>query len=256
MKYLKYLLIIIPFFIRGNGYAQDYTGTWSARQDDNVLETNTFIELKRVDSDTYKGQLVWEGIPYSFLGKSVRRGHMLYIPIKIYHNGKIADSANLHLYPIDDNRLDFIYDHTGRFASIYNMYCSEIAAAQALARLEALKGDSRSASNQCIDVAKKVFYAVANGDVSILKRYLTTTFYRTSFPYSDARTREVLLSVPKSKRDRLINHVNRAEITTIPSKAGDVVTVIFTNTLTGKDYTMQLIDEYENGDWKVFEILY
>lgn len=164
--------------------------------------------------------------------------------------------AILHLYPIHDNRLDFIYEHHGRFSSIYNMYCTEIATAQVLSKLDESNSKTKESYNQCAVIAKKVFYAVASGDVSILKRYLTTEFYRTSFPYSDVYIREMLLSVPKEKRDRLIDHVNRAEITTIPNKVGDVVTVIFSNPFTGKDYTMQLIDEYENGDWKVFEIQY
>lgn len=258
MKYLKKCLLIATFLSVSMLIvsAQDYTGTWCTRQDNNVLEDDTFIILKEVGATSCKGQLIWNGSTYNFIGENIYRNHnMLYsnIPIKIYRNGKMVDSAILHLYPIDNNRLDFIYNHSGRFASIYNMYCTEIATAQALARLETLREQPKRSYDQCVSIAKKVLYAMANGDVSTLKHYLSTKFYRTNFPYSDAYIRKMLLSVPKNKRDKLINHVNQSKITTIPNNAGDVVTVIFTNIATGKDYTMQLIDEYENGDWKVSE---
>ena len=97
---------------------------------------------------------------------------------------------------------------------------------------------------------------MANGDVSALKRLLTSDFYNKNFPYNDAYIRELLLGVPKSKRERLIDHVNRSEITAIPNRTGDVVTVIFTNTVTGKDFTVRLIDEYGNGNWKIYEFEY
>ena len=97
---------------------------------------------------------------------------------------------------------------------------------------------------------------MANGDVSALERLLTSECYNENFPYNDAYVRELLLGVPKSKRERLIDHVNRSEITAIPNRTGDVVTVIFTNTVTGKDFTVRLIDEYGNGNWKIYEFEY
>lgn len=50
--------------------------------------------------------------------------------------------------------------------------------------------------------------------------------------------------------------VNQSEATTIMNRAGDVITVILTNKVTKKVFTIQLIDESETGDWKVFNYEY
>ena len=71
------------------------------------------------------------------------------------------------------------------------------------------------------------------------------------------QNREILLSVPEAKRKQLRNDItNNSTVTTIPNNAGDVITIIFTNKRTNKDFTVQLVDEKENNDWKVFDYTY
>ena len=144
----------------------------------------------------------------------------------------------------------------GDFTFLYDMYYAENATKQLGADINVWKRKTRKTCDRCVAIAKKCFYAVANGDVSALKRLLTSECYNENFPYNDAYVRELLLGVPKSKRERLIDHVNRSEITAIPNRTGDVVTVIFTNTVTGKDFTVRLIDESGNGNWKIYEFEY
>ena len=108
--------------------------------------------------------------------------------------------------------------------------------------------------NKAKEVAKSAFFAVANGDVATLKRSFTVDAYNAYFPYNDSYIRESLLSVPIERRRRLIEHAKKSEVTTIPNNAGDVVTLIFTNTTTGKIFTMQLIDLQMNNDWKINEV--
>lgn len=69
--------------------------------------------------------------------------------------------------------------------------------------------------------------------------------------------REILLSVPYQNRKKLIDHVqNQSVASTIINRAGDVITVILTNKLSQKEFTVQLNDEYGNGNWKVFAYWY
>lgn len=103
-----------------------------------------------------------------------------------------------------------------------------------------------------IERAKEAFYATANGDVAKLKRLLTPEFYKKYYPYSDAKVKEILLSVPIEKRKRMIDQIkNNSIYSAFINRAGDVITVTITNKSTKKEITFQLIDEKENGDWKV-----
>lgn len=150
---------------------------------------------------------------------------------------------------------DLISDDTfickSNFSSLYDLYCIEIATAQAGADLKRLP-DYRKAK----EVAISAFLALAYGDVPTLKKCYSIDAYNEFFPYSDSYIRESLLNVPVDRRKRLIDHVNNAEITTVPNNAGDVVTLIFTNTTTGKIITLQLFDEQMNNNWKIIEIMY
>ena len=100
--------------------------------------------------------------------------------------------------------------------------------------------------------AKALFVATANGDVARLKQLMTPELYKETFPYSDSYVREILLSVPYQNRKKLIDHVqNQSVASTVINRAGDAITVTLTNKLSRKEFTVQLIDEYGNGNWKV-----
>ena len=114
-----------------------------------------------------------------------------------------------------------------------------------------------SSRNIAISRAKAVFIATANGDVATLKQLMTPGFYKETYPYSDSYVREVLLSVPYQNRKKLIDHVqNQSVASTVINRAGDVITVTLTNKLSQKEFTVQLIDEHGNGNWKVFFFFY
>lgn len=108
-----------------------------------------------------------------------------------------------------------------------------------------------------ISRAKAVFIATANGDVATLKQLMTPEFYKETYPYSDSYVREILLSVPYQNRKKLIDHVqNHSVASTIINRTGDVITVTLTNRLSQKEFTVQLVDEHGNGNWKVFSYWY
>lgn len=108
-----------------------------------------------------------------------------------------------------------------------------------------------------ISRAKAVFIATANGDVATLKQLMTPEFYKETYPYSDSYVREILLSVPYQNRKKLIDHVqNHSVASTVINRTGDVITVTLTNRLSQKEFTVQLIDEHGNGNWKVFAYWY
>lgn len=112
-----------------------------------------------------------------------------------------------------------------------------------------------SSKNIAIANAKALFIATANGDVAKIKKLTTTDFYREKYPYSDAKVREILLSVPLEKRKKAINQVRtQTKASAIMNRAGDVITVILDNQVTGKSFTMRLIEE--NGNWLVYEYDY
>lgn len=115
----------------------------------------------------------------------------------------------------------------------------------------------KSSEEIAIARAKAVFIATANGDVAQLKRLMTPEFYEENYPYSDARVREILLSVPAAKRKSMIDNIqNKCKASTLINRAGDVITVILTNTVTNKEFTVQLLDEKGNNDWIVFNYWY
>ena len=112
-----------------------------------------------------------------------------------------------------------------------------------------------SAKNTAIANAKALFIAMANGDVTKIKELTTAEFYREKYPYSDAKVREILLSVPLVKRKKAINQVRtQTKASAIMNRAGDVITVILDNQVTGKSFTMRLVEE--NGNWLVYEYDY
>ena len=112
-----------------------------------------------------------------------------------------------------------------------------------------------SSKNIAIANAKALFIATANGDVAKIKKLTTTDFYREKYPYSDAKVREILLSVPLEKRKKAINQVRtQTKASAIMNRAGDVITVILDNQVIGKSFTMRLIEE--NGNWLVYEYDY
>lgn len=105
--------------------------------------------------------------------------------------------------------------------------------------------------------AKEVFVATANGDIAKLKQLLTPEFYKRYYPYSDSKMREILLSVPYEQRQKMVDQaLHHDEITAFTNRAGDVITVTFANKNNNKMFTMQLMDEYGNGDWRVFDYDY
>lgn len=105
-----------------------------------------------------------------------------------------------------------------------------------------------------ISRAKALFIATANGDVAKIKQLTTPEFYREKYPYSDARVRQMLLNVPADKRKNMIYQIqNQTTATASMNRAGDVITVTLTNKVTRKEFTVQMIDERGNGDWRVFD---
>ncbi len=105
--------------------------------------------------------------------------------------------------------------------------------------------------------AEAVFIATANGDVAKLKQLMTPKFYKENYPYSDDEVRLMLLNVPLAKRMKLVDQIkNQSSVSTIMSRSGDVITVVFTNKNTDKDISVQLFDENEDENWKVFNYWY
>lgn len=115
---------------------------------------------------------------------------------------------------------------------------------------------NKAKRQKAVAVARQVFVAVANGDVASLKSCTTEEFYQSEFPYDDDTIRNILLSVPVHQRRKLIEHINTSDVTVVPNRAGDVMTVIFTNKVTDKDYVVQLLDEPGAGGWKIFSYTY
>lgn len=111
--------------------------------------------------------------------------------------------------------------------------------------------------NKAISRAKELFIATANGNVATIKKLTLTDFYKEKYPYSDAKVRELLLSVPFEKRQRMIGQIkNHCKTSTLMNRAGDVITVTLENQITGKEITIRLLDEEENGNWLVFDYEY
>lgn len=247
---IKTAISVLCFLCAGVVFAQDYSGTWYRHND--LISDDTFILLDKVNDGKYTGKLVWNGHSYTFRSTQLYKpyGKEYWImPITISYDYKTNVYAEINLYPIELNRIDFICKY--KFSSLYDLYCTEIATAQAWADLKRQQG-----YREAKEVAISALRALAYGDVPTLKRCYSIDAYKKFFPYSDSYTRQSLLNVPVERRKRLIEHVNNAEITTIPNNAGDVVTFIFTNTTTGEIITLQLFDERMNNNWKIIELTY
>ncbi len=81
-----------------------------------------------------------------------------------------------------------------------------------------------------IKIAKELFVATANGDVNRLKQLMTSDFYKQHYPYSDAKVREMLLSVPYARRQNMKDQIlNHSDVSTVINRPGDVITVFLTN---------------------------
>lgn len=116
-----------------------------------------------------------------------------------------------------------------------------------------------SAAQRKLAISRVKEYAVAlcEGNVAKLKRLTTYDYYRTLFPSSDAELKSYLLSVPYAKRMREKDRkVIRSEYSTFENRPGDVITVVVTDSITGEEDYYQLLDEYENGDWRIFNLNY
>lgn len=109
-----------------------------------------------------------------------------------------------------------------------------------------------------VERAKQIWIATAQGDVQTLHEYTTEDFFDRQYGgYTDEEIREILLSVPYERREKMIDHINNhTTITTYPNSAGDVVTVEFLDDISGKVMTFQLVDETGLEDWKVFDYSY
>lgn len=65
----------------------------------------------------------------------------------------------------------------------------------------------QSSTDIAISRAKELFIATANGDVARIKKLTILECYKKKYPYSDAKVKELLLSVPYEKRQKLIDQI-------------------------------------------------
>lgn len=108
-----------------------------------------------------------------------------------------------------------------------------------------------------IQRVEELFIATANGDVDKIKKLMTHDFYKIKYPYSDAAVRKILLDAPYEKRQKLIDHIkHHSRKKAYLNRAGDMITVYLSNLATGKEFTIQLIDENGNGNWLVCDYDY
>lgn len=115
----------------------------------------------------------------------------------------------------------------------------------------------KSSTDIAISRAKELIIATANGDISRIKKLTTPEFYKEQYPYSDAEIQGLLLSVPYEKRQKLIDHIrNHSKASALRNRAGDFITVIIENTITGKDFTIGMLDVEGNGDWRAISYEY
>lgn len=111
--------------------------------------------------------------------------------------------------------------------------------------------------SKAISRAKELFIATANGNVATIKKLTLPDFYKGKYPYSDARVRELHLSVPCEKRQRMIDQIkNHWKASTLMNRVGNVITVTLENQIIGKEIMIRLLDEEENGNWLVFDYEY
>lgn len=115
----------------------------------------------------------------------------------------------------------------------------------------------KSSTDIAISRAKELFIATANGDVARIKKLTMPEFYKKKYPYSDTKVREMLLSVPYDKRQKLIDQIkNHCTASALRNRAGDFITVTLENKVTGKEFTICLMDENEDGNWRVISYEY
>ena len=113
-------------------------------------------------------------------------------------------------------------------------------------------GENSRVSNDYVkNLIKKFVRAFANGDVATIKRLTTPEFYRNNFPgSSDAEVRQILLSAPLERRNKLINHIeNYSDFTIIPNRAGDYITVYVDNRISKKTCTFGLFND--GNSWRI-----
>lgn len=116
---------------------------------------------------------------------------------------------------------------------------------------------AQNSSDIAISRAKELFIATANGDVARIKKLTMPEFYKQKYPYSDAKVRELLLSVSYEKRQKLIDQIkNHCKASALRNRAGDFITVTLENNVTGKEFTICLLDKEENGNWRIVSYEY
>lgn len=264
-----YLSIFFFLFSLSSMNAQNYSGLWQSRDDTNVLYAEVYIDLERRADGSYTGTLYYYDNVYVFVSSK---------PSSVY--GKAYKSCTLTLTKKNNqaipynlgagcelllyndmqksNRVDFV-NKSNSYApsSIYNMYNGTIASQNALAQINGKTSSSQNQREVAIKRAKEAFIATANGDVAKLEKLLTPDFYSQYYPYSDAKVKEILLSVPYERRKLMIDQISyNTDVSTIVNRAGDVITVMFTNRTNHSIFTVQLLDEYGTGDWRIFDYDY
>ena len=106
-----------------------------------------------------------------------------------------------------------------------------------------------------IEMCYSLVYAVADGDITLIKKITTDRFQREEFHgMSDEEIKRVMLSRPYSERERHKRHF-REHSDTIVLKHQNNISVMFTNVQTGKVMTMRLI-QTSPGKWKIDEVLF
>lgn len=254
------LILLSVLFVGFSTHARsgnDYSGTWRERDSYDTFYKDTYITLRYHYDGTHSGILVYKGMSYD-----IKCDHFTFNPgsnllnmkTYIYHRGEVIEVANIIGYPLEKNRIDFVSnpnDH--RFRSLFNMACAEIEAENKAERTSFYLPNYKKATK----IAKNLFIAVANGDVAMLKRITTPKFYYDNFPSSDEETRSTLLSVPYHKRSTLVDHIRNHAITSaIHGHNKNSVKIIFTNTISNKEFSVWLIDENKNNNWKVYDSTY
>lgn len=111
-------------------------------------------------------------------------------------------------------------------------------------------GNSRVSNDYVKNLIKKYVRAFANGDVATIKQLTTPEFRREILPGSDAEIRQLLLSAPLERRNKLINHIeNYSDFTIIPNRAGDYITVYIENRISKKTLTYGLFND--GNSWRI-----
>ena len=121
----------------------------------------------------------------------------------------------------------------------------------------ACKSKRSSDTDKAVKTAKELFFATYECNLNKIKELTTEKFYNTHYPYGDQEMEEMLKSVPEERRKESIDQIkNNTTSEALMNKDGNMVTVVFHNEITGREFTMQLIDTDGNGKWKVNEYDY